>query len=204
MPEIQVPDVARKLARFFGIDGSSPAPTLAPEIVSVALVADLTDVDVEDSGYERPCTGAGQVAAGAGTRSNVQLYNPENSGVIVTVEAAIVSLTSANVFSLRNYDTELSTVSTSNGLRDRRLGGGPGCPCSHRTDGFGWQPDYDRPRDPERPDLDSDRNGAPREEGHHVHAIGGQCRPRGDLLLDRARLPPRRVIWPHSLICNLG
>jgi len=125
MALIQVPDIARKLARRFGIDGPAPADTLAPEIVPVVLVEDLTAPDEEDSGYERTCIGKQSVGALAANYSYVQLYNPSGSGVLVVVEAMILSVGGNSAISIRNYDTAATSLGTDLSFRDRRLSGAP-------------------------------------------------------------------------------
>ena len=53
MAEIQVPEISRALRRRFGITEATIAPSMAPEIVPVVLVADLTDESVRAAYLER-------------------------------------------------------------------------------------------------------------------------------------------------------
>lgn len=133
MPEIQVPELARKLARRFGITGYSPAPTLAPEIVPVAIVENLTDPNEEDTGFERLCIGTFSQANVAGQYSHAQLLNPTGSGIIVNVEALYLHADNATTLRLKDYDTALTTAADAY-FRDRRLEGRPGAQVRNQAD----------------------------------------------------------------------
>ncbi len=125
MAFIQVPEIARKIQRRFGTDGPAPTHTIAPEIVPVALVEDLTDTTPEDTGFQRACFGYSGQSGAASNNSHVQLFNPAGSGVMLHVEAALVSIGSAGNADLRYHDTELSTAGSNESFRDRRIGGRP-------------------------------------------------------------------------------
>lgn len=87
MPEIQSPDPGRKLQRRYSLTGATPAPFLSPEIVPVCLVDDLTDLDILEATFQRPCAGRTTIAAGgAGVAAVQSLVNPIGSGVTCTVE----------------------------------------------------------------------------------------------------------------------
>lgn len=123
MPEIQVPEIARQLARKFAITGGHIAPSLAPEIVPVALVSDLTAAIEQDVIAFRPAivrmtTGAG----GAGNYTSNQLWNPANSGVVVELQLALVDASQASGIRINIHDTKLTT-DASGSFRDRRIGG---------------------------------------------------------------------------------
>jgi len=125
LAEIQDPSLSRKLRRRFDVKGAPPAPALAEEIFPVVLVADLTAVDQEDQGYERPCITYSTVGALAGNRSQSQLKNPWGSNTIITVELVIVGAGAAGQHYLRQYDTDLTGGTVSTFFRDRRLDGSP-------------------------------------------------------------------------------
>lgn len=126
MPEIQIPDLARKLSRRFGITGGTPAATLAPEIVPVTLVADLTTPDEEDTGYEKLCMGVYIQAGAAGNNSHSQLFNRANSGIVGIVSGVLVDTDNADGLELRAYDTACTTAGDKSFV-DRRLQGAPTC-----------------------------------------------------------------------------
>lgn len=133
MSEIQIPDIARKIARRFGIDGYSPAPTLAPEIVPVVTVADLGDATEEDTGFQRACISNTQQAAVAGEYSHTMIFNPTDSGVICMVEAVIASLSAAGTIRWGRYASELTT-GLSAYFRDIRIRGAPAIRPSRDSD----------------------------------------------------------------------
>lgn len=132
MPEIQVPELARKLARRMGVTGGNVAPSLAPEVVPIVTVADLTVPYEMDVGEMRYCQGQVSQAAVAGEAPNCQLFNRSGSGVVGEVDGAIVSSPTAGTIVVRVYDAGLGTAG-SVGFRDRRLAGSPGCEVNSNT-----------------------------------------------------------------------
>lgn len=126
MPDIQDATIARKLARRFGLKGSSLAPTISPEVVPVALVSDLSLPTEEDTGFSRTCIGSVALSASAGNRSEAQLHNPAGSGSIVTLEAVIVAAANAVQIQHGRGDNALTDNNATLDFRDGRLGGNPG------------------------------------------------------------------------------
>jgi len=125
MPEIQVPELARKLARRFGITGEAPASFLAPEIVPVAVVADLVTPNEEDSGYERLCIGTTSLGPTAANYSHVQLYNPAASGLIIYADLVVATRGAAGRLRIHEFDTAATNNTSTKGFRDKRLSGAP-------------------------------------------------------------------------------
>ena len=125
MPDIQDPTIPRKLARRFGIKGEEVAPFLSPEIVPIVVVADLSTPQEEDTDYQRSGWGAEVIGGTVGNQSHVQLFNPAGSGAIIHVEAVLVTIDTAGVIRLVQYDAALTTLSAQIAWRDRRISGAP-------------------------------------------------------------------------------
>jgi len=129
VPDIQTPDVARKLQRRYDLTAPAPTPLLGPELVPVVLVDDLsTEIDIDAATFKRPCEGMGKVAApAAGNDAIVALVNPTGSGVLATVEWILI-----NVDVAMEIEVEYRTGITANqfttlGFRDPRIPGKPAC-----------------------------------------------------------------------------
>lgn len=135
MPEIQVPELARKLARRLGVTGGNVAPSLAPEVVPVVLVEDVVSPSVHDVGDVRLCVGsAGVAAGGAGTYVEVQLRNQPNSGLYVLLDSALCHTTGAAAeVTIHAFDTNLTSKAGSTEFVDRRLAGTPAAHVRHHT-----------------------------------------------------------------------
>lgn len=133
MALIQVPEIARKIQRRFGTDGPAPVHTVAPEIVPVAIIEDLTQAGPEDTGFLRFCIGYSDPPTPAASNyCHAQLFNPASSGVLVHLEGAYCSVASASKIYVQLYDTELSSAGVQN-FRDRRLEGNPAARASRQN-----------------------------------------------------------------------
>lgn len=124
MAFIQAPELARRLQRKFDTDGPGPTHTLAPEIVPVVLVEDLTPALPEDTGFIRQCVGTVYQAGVAAEYAHAQLFNPDGSGSILHAEMAVVSIGAADTVNVAFYDTRLGNDGSVY-FRDRRLAGSP-------------------------------------------------------------------------------
>lgn len=91
-----------------------------PAVIPVAVMStqDPTKVD-------RLAFGSVNVSAVAAQVSQSQLFNPAGSGVAIHVDSAYISVPSAASFTVRIFDTALTTLSSESGYRDRRLDGSP-------------------------------------------------------------------------------
>lgn len=135
MPEIQDPELDRRLRQTFGIHGDA-IQSLSPELVPVVIAADLTQPEESAPGEVRPSIGGNAQAAGVGNIVKIQLFNPPDSGVEVLVEAILIALASASITRVFNHDTQVGSVqaSTLKTFRDRRIPGEPSAEVSALVD----------------------------------------------------------------------
>ena len=117
MPEIQNPEITRKIERAYGLVGYPGPGIISPEIVPVTIVDNLI---VED---DVPFFGSVVPATGAATYSIAALYNPSGSNVICTVERVVISraVNGDTLMSLVNGVSWANTVTT-RGVADGRRG----------------------------------------------------------------------------------
>lgn len=80
MPDLQVPDVGRKLQARYRLIGTTPSPFLSPELVPVVILDDLTDA-LPGKAFAQ----AGDVQGGAvGVTTKCRLSNLAGSGIELT------------------------------------------------------------------------------------------------------------------------
>lgn len=91
-------------------------PTVIP--VAVLSTEDPTATD-------KLAFGTSDLAGVAAQLTKCQLFNPANSGVILHVDSAIVSVETASQVDVRIFDVALTTNLSNKGFRDRRLSGTP-------------------------------------------------------------------------------
>jgi len=90
---IQNPDIQRLLTRRLDIKQGAVAPTMAPELQGVIVVADLRDDPAQHQLTRVPYHfGGGQVAVAAQV-GYLELTNPAGSGVLVRIKRFIASTT---------------------------------------------------------------------------------------------------------------
>ena len=97
-----------RLREWAGAKGESPIDTLAPEIVPVIPVADLTGQDIA-ARVERYKMGYVTQGAVAANYAHCQILNPATSEWEVVVDAVRIRLNSNTSWSIRIYDTALTT-----------------------------------------------------------------------------------------------
>lgn len=127
MPEIQNPDIGRKLQRRLGLTGQSPTPFLSPEIVAVILADDLRGLDIQEVGFLRNCdawTTTGATALNAGRHS---IVNPLGSGVLATVEDVVISTDINMLLEIGMFTAEAANSFLTRRFRDSRISGTPAC-----------------------------------------------------------------------------
>lgn len=107
MALIQKGDSQKKLREAYAIEGGGPSPVLAPEIVPVTLVDDLSQ-DPNDETRNVPCIGHGNAGATAAEYSYVQLWNLPDSGFDLYVEACWVYQATAAEIAIKHYNIALT------------------------------------------------------------------------------------------------
>jgi len=91
-----------------GVKASPAIDTVAPEIMPIVIVGDLTGQPL--GGQTRWAMGAANPAAGgAGTYAVVQLWNPASSGVELVLESYVMSHATAHSFNMY-YDTAAAST----------------------------------------------------------------------------------------------
>jgi len=120
MPEIQNPEIVRNIEKRYNIRGYPGPGILAPEIVPVSIVDDITgEADRETHPYWGYLQ---QAAGGAGTYAAIALVNPSESGVIVQVTAVNWQAgTSGGAVNMRRNVTATPTGAV--GTADKNLDG---------------------------------------------------------------------------------
>ncbi len=117
-------DLIRRISKGYGIPDSEARSLLGKLQFTVSL-DDLTDVEATDVFSQRPCIGGTSGAGGVGTFFEIQLRNPERSGVIVVVEAFGIASDTDTTWELQIADTVLTNLITTKAFRDRRIRGAP-------------------------------------------------------------------------------
>jgi len=142
MPEIQSSDPGRKLRERYDLVGASPAPFLAPELVPVVIVDDLTEFDVLSAEFERPCTvHETQGAPGAGVHAVVMLANPSGSGVLAIGDDVYLSTAPGGRINWRLF-ASAPVIADHGQFRDSRLPGTPACGSVATTSGVAPDDDW--------------------------------------------------------------
>lgn len=119
-PQLQNARATANLLETLGIT----APIRFDVIPSVLPVAILSTVD--PTREEKLAYGKAVQAAVVAENAHVQLFNPNNSGVIVHVDSIMVANgANATVCFIAEHDVALTTNVTTLGYRDRRLAGAP-------------------------------------------------------------------------------
>lgn len=128
MPQIQNTFIGRSLQRLLGLEGSSPIPTVSPELVGVVQADDASLPEFWDPNEKRIAGGfAAQAAGGAGTYSLVALVNPANSGILATmVHCAFWASAGASIY-IRTMPSSGYTPTSYGYYRDTRVGGRARC-----------------------------------------------------------------------------
>lgn len=91
MTYIQQGDAQKRLKKAFGIEGGSPAPSLAPEIVPVVITKDLSVGDPYATSDDIPYVASATQSAVAGEYSYLGIGNPATSGVVATIHSCQVA-----------------------------------------------------------------------------------------------------------------
>jgi len=122
MPEIQVPEIVSKLRRRFQLKGHASISTLAPELVPVIVVEDVTDA-MEDVWV--PAMAHGIEGATVNEYSMHLLANPVGSSRIIIIDDIFVQSTAAVEVQLRGRTA--SNLTNVDGVvwRDTRKRGFP-------------------------------------------------------------------------------
>jgi len=110
------------LVRRYALLGSFPL-TIDNVVVPVSIVDDLC------LGRIRYAGGQAGLGATVAEFSNVQLFNPANSGILVNCEKVLVSTDVAGSIAFKAFDTALTTNPGFTQWRDRRLPGEPAALC---------------------------------------------------------------------------
>jgi len=120
-PLIQNPGPARKLTGYYRLTAGAPAaPTVSPEIVPVALVDDLTQIDAGDPSYQRPYGAALSQAAVAAEYGYIDLLNPTASGVLAYIRSIKLFCGAATQFRLGLYQLAATVITARGNPRDTR------------------------------------------------------------------------------------
>lgn len=128
MAQVQSPDPTRKLQRRYNLVASELSSTfVSPEILPVALVDDLTQIDPADEAFQRRATALGNNVPGAGEFAVTALRNPPNSGVLLVTQSVLLRIPTGGA------DTELrldfssadTVIDRAGGFRDGRIDGTP-------------------------------------------------------------------------------
>lgn len=137
MPVIQTTDAQRKLQARYGLEGAPPAPTLAPEIVPVTIVDDLSilggsgqpgGVGIPGLLSNDPFTpvayekNAQSVAPGVGKFAQTVFSNPKGSGVtaLITGWSGTSNTDLSVIFGAQTFTDEILIASNRGYLRDLR------------------------------------------------------------------------------------
>ena len=129
MPIIQVPDIALKLYRRFRLE-SVPDSLLAPEIVPVVLVEDLSEYMVEGTG--RRCMGHTTVSAVLAERGFAILGNVGEETRVRVSHVTMHVNTPTTIDILAHTQTSIAIAPGTKAFLDRRVRGAP-----QSTIGFG-------------------------------------------------------------------
>jgi len=116
--QVQEPTAAQSLQELYGLLGKISL-SLDETIVPVTIVDSVTGE------RERKAFGTLFTTRAAVEFSEVQLFNPANSGVLVFAEQVYISMGLASFAEVRIFDTPLTTAGTEQGWRDGRRAGNP-------------------------------------------------------------------------------
>ena len=139
MTDIQVPTPGLKLQRQYGLEGRPPVPTLAPEIIPVAIVDNLATTGSAQQAIDAPRTAMGRVTQGSGANKGVNgLFVPAGSNIIVTVLRVLLYQPAVWGSAQRIFQKfgDASAGIAMTGVadwRDRRLSGGPAATLGHKN-----------------------------------------------------------------------
>lgn len=101
------------------------AVALLQRLTPTLSMMDLTQPENYDATDRRYCVGQGNFAAVAGQAAQVQLFNPENSGVLTLVKSWIAYVENEGFVNVCRFDTQLAGGTGTKGFADSRITGGP-------------------------------------------------------------------------------
>ena len=107
MPRHQLPEIIRNIEQRYGIRGPAGIDVIAPEIVPVTLVDDLTK---EQAIQELVAIGAGGITSDPAQFATVQLYNPATSLVDLDVMMAYTRVTAQHVVYVEHGATFINNL----------------------------------------------------------------------------------------------
>ena len=130
--EVLVGRFGQLFTKLFGIRGANPVPQLSPEIQPVL---DINEPPIESRWLMDVRTAAAALAlgpGGAGNNAGVQLVNPVNSGVLITIEHVMLISAVNGIGAVKNAGGALITPPPANGVGflDARI---PGFPAGQFT-----------------------------------------------------------------------
>lgn len=128
--EVLAPRYNLLLHRLLGMEEGAPSPSLAPELFAMFVL----EADRPEWGHLAQVPrfwGYAQQAAVAGQFAHVQFFNPANSGVVATLESAVVETGAAGLWQFGRRDTAITTAAYTVIPCDgrRELPGGANLPC---------------------------------------------------------------------------
>lgn len=127
MPLIQTPEPGLRLSRQYGLEGPPMTPTVAPEIVPVTIVDDLSlgsQPSVQDPGYPRPAFGSVSITA-VTNQPTIALVAPAGSGYLYNIERVLISTPTTGAITLRITTVAGFNESDEKQFRDARIEGIP-------------------------------------------------------------------------------
>lgn len=124
MGRVQTPAPTKKLQRRYNLIGAElPQVFLSPELLPVAIVDDLTQIEPSDGAFERRAVVIrSQASPGAGNFARVSLTNPEGSGVLVVVDHIWASVGTVPGNITFNLSATAVPVESPGFYRDTRVG----------------------------------------------------------------------------------
>lgn len=124
MSFLQSPEPGRKVVRRYQLSGEGGITSVSSEMIPVVLIDDLTQASPIDTDFDRAGM-AGTVITGVAAQvGQIQLLNPDSSGVQLSADFAVVSRTTAGLVSVREHDIALATNIPAF-FSDRRIVGSP-------------------------------------------------------------------------------
>lgn len=132
MPTIQDPELNQAIRRRFELVGRDPINFLAPEIVPVVLIDDLSIAPT--TGWRGAITGS-SINRVAGEVAAFQVFNPVGSGKLVRWDRVVLSDPDGiSYYHLGRYNVDLDAALTQKFFRDTRSEGGPVAKVNATTD----------------------------------------------------------------------
>lgn len=128
MGRVQTPAPTRKLQRRYQLIAAElGAVFLSPEIIPVAVIDDLTQIDPADGAFERRATALGNNAPAAGEFAVTAMRNPPDSGTLIVTQRVLLRVPSGSTDSEIRLDFSAAdaVIDQGGGFRDGRLDGNP-------------------------------------------------------------------------------